>query len=738
MSTTTSNKRKLVVPMTSTTGHAQNQKKKRGKVKLKGYLTYTVKQGLKNTLKLPLLAPFIHDLVESVSLWKFHVFNLLHLDVQRCLDQNLPVRIDQTFVDQAFAIITHKENDEKLDRQLKYTYDIFYKNVFQEVPVPLERTGAAVFACLWARREFLTAAKNNISVHFYTRHSKWIRLMLIQYLWKQIVDQNPDQTIKDLKLPKLGKMVYSIYKVSVALDDPTIEDILPESKENDLKLYCLNFIQFARGIIKKGELDDDKSRFPITEAILQQRWCEYLPWMRQIITDFQKWQMDIKSLFEEKKIDQKTRNKLLKGFKLFSIIPQAKIGLTHVTIDNRVLFSWLKQLKIPGLPKSETQFVAEEGKWWNIAFKGHEEKKRLPSYMIKTDGVAVSVIYLKKDPNYDPNAPKVKKPRPKKKRKKSKKNDVQEDKYEEIKFTRPPDLSEDVRIIIIGLDPGKRDIFATSSGEGGRKERLRSRMSGTEYRISSGEVDRRKKANKLYATLKSIIGSDYKVLTHKVATAGELLNNHFPSIAQDFGTVWQFRAKKRERRSKFDAYIRSNAAIDRACERILRSTNIAGENNEAKVVVAFGQARFHGTKGCPTAPTKRLYHRLSTVHKRRCWVLDTDEYGTSKMCPRCEEKLFDVTGAPGDMATKKQHPRGEEGELEANKLDGKIIYPLKACLKCFTVCDRDVDIGAYNIYRTCQSLLRTGHRPHYMRRRPGGIGDLDTIDRFIRYDNINE
>ena len=671
-------------------------KKHRGKQKLPGFNTYSIKQGLSNILKLNQLLPMIEDLVHSVSLWSYHTYNLLHIHAQRLLDLYQPVNIHQTLVNQAFALVTSKSNDSKIDLELKTTHDTMYKNLLPDVKVPLERSGAAVFACLSETRDFMTAAKNNISVHFYKRHSKWIRLMLIQYYWH-----------RNKNVPKkLGKQVYSLYKVSIAKDDPSMDDILPESDDEKLQDYCFHFIEESRTIIN---LNHNTSRFPITNAVLQKRWSEYLPWMRRIITDFKDWQTIIKAEFEAKLIDTKQRNRMLKGFKLFAIMPQARIGLRHIMIDNRVLYTWMKKIGVDSLPKTETKFIEEQKKWWNIAFKSHDGK-RMANHTIKTDGVAASIIYLRKDPNYDPTKAKVK---PKvKSRKKSK--FVEE--FTEVKFVKPVGLPADVPII--GLDPGKRDIFATSSGEGMKRDRIRSRMSGTEYRISSGEVSRRKKAAVWNKELKKII-PNYNVVTHKVASTLELITGHFQSIATDFRTVWEFRCRKRQRRMKFDEYIRSNKAIDRACQRIIKATK-----TKQKVVIAFGQARFHGTKGCPTAPTKRLHHRLSLVHKERCWVIDTDEYGTSKLCPRCGDKLFNVNGERGDIQWKINANGKEKKEMY-----GEVIYSLKACQKCFIVCDRDIDIGAYNIYNACKSMLSTGERPKYLRHREGGIGDLETVHR---------
>ena len=693
-----------LVPTTPTTPTKSTKKGRRNKNKdhLKGWTEFSVKQGLNAILRLPALRPHIINLVQSVSLWTYHVYNLLNLHTHRLLDNNLTLEITASFVDHAFTLITNTDKG-NVNRELKITYDTMYKNLFPEIKVPLERTQEANFACHSERELFMTMAKNNIVVHYYTRHCKWFKLKLIQYF-----------SHNNMEIPKkLGKIVHPLYKLSVQEDVEMkqLEQIIPDLL---LRNYCELVINESRMWISRG--DTDNSRFPVTSMALKAKWCEYLPWMRKINQDFSSWQTQVKQLFDLRRIDERCRNKLLRGFRLFSIIPKAKMGLRHIAIDNNVLRPLLVNIGVKNLP-SRPDWCKDNAheKWWDMAFYGHKKKPfKIPGYYIRTDGIAASIMYYRPDPN-----PKKKKTKPKNstKSKKRKKNQDVDELEEEIKFVKPPDIPDNAKII--GLDPGKRDIFATSSGEGLKRERKRSRMSGNEYRQSSGEMKRRHKASIWMDKLRSTLPSEFKELSHKVSSSRELVENHFESIRNEFSTLWNYYSARRHRRLKFDAYIRSMSAIDMACRRILDS--VKGED---KVVVAFGQARFHGTKGCPTAPTKRLYHRLSKIYKNRCWVVDIDEYGTSKMCPQCGDKLYNVVGEKEDTIPRMTR----EGKLERVSITNEIIYSLKACKKCLIVCDRDVDIGAYNIWKACRMEMTEGGRP--IQRREGGIGDLETVSRL--------
>ena len=107
-------------------------------------------------------------------------------------------------------------------------------------------------------------------------------------------------------------------------------------------------------------------------------------------------------------------------------------------------------------------------------------------------------------------------------------------------------------------------------------------------------------------------------MTHKVSNLKDLIK-YYRELGKTFQTTWDFRSKPRQRRLKFDAFVKTEEAIDLACKRIL-----APFKGQPKPVVAFGQARFHGVKGCPTAPTKRLYFNLKYKRKEECIVADVD------------------------------------------------------------------------------------------------------------------
>lgn len=159
-----------------------------------------------------------------------------------------------------------------------------------------------------------------------------------------------------------------------------------------------------------------------------------------------------------------------------------------------------------------------------------------------------------------------------------------------------------------------------------------------------------------------------------MSTSAEF-GRYFAADGSTFAVRWAFRKKKRERRLKLDAYIRGIRALDMAAHRIL-GTHTREINPNAKVVIAFGSARFNGTKGSPSAPTKRLHQRLSTLHRQSCIVADVDEFRTSKMCPKSGSKVCNVREAKAE--TKAEMKQGVVSSL---------ICSLKAakCVRLFSI-----------------------------------------------------
>ena len=821
------------------------------------YEHYCIKQTLHSVLKLKKMKPVIEDMAQSVAVWRPDAYRLLALYMNRCLDAGRHVELGDKQTRGAFQLVTGKQSNFP---QLNEAYRI-YKKIFPPLPTPLERSGAVNQAVSYEITQFLTSAKTSMATHYQTRQTRWVKLQLYRY-WlqedskegfpkasdiytyvKEITKASYlENDVEELKLTDnhtfndycvnvanqmrtyLREWEITAYKIaestvkSDAIKDAVqaeltmTEDEKKKSKRNkhdrDKRAKKKEETQKKN---QKSETKEEKkqetkeksakkiktrkSLFPAYKSTISAEWTRYLPWMRVILKDISKWHTEVALHFSN---DIKKQHKMLRGFKLFALCPRARVGISHITIDNRALHGMLKMIEYPGVPEKEEDFMLEKERWWDVTFKRPPSPKesddskrsphvntlkgRHPLCIAKTDGVSYSRCF---------HRPGILAPKKEYEQKKLPSAEA------EIKFLRPPStvIGTQKAAVIIGLDPGKCDIFSTSAGHGLRvKDRECTRMSNAEYRTLSGATKRNKCALKLQyriaeetrimysehvAKLEAMQSRDPPtkfsnngrkkkkkkesrkkrkktkrtrpgwriqhrwqslprkdkdekkrqceekeentkkkkhliVFTHKVTSADDLIKRHFFSTAYNYQLVWNLAKRKTDRRSRLEAYIRSNWAIDVACKRILDPwTNRMHELNKNKmsdtkqrIVIAFGQARFNGTKGCPSAPTKRLYTRLKNVHKDKCVMVDTNEFRTSQICNACGTQLTEVLD--------------EESQL---------IYSLKACPTCFTVYDRDAN-AARNIAGICERMLfADGVLPPPLRRGQPALQELDGVPR---------
>ena len=750
---------------------------------------FSRKQGLAKILKLPALLPLIQQLAEKVSFWRYHAFNIAHLHIHRLIDYDLPLHFGQTDVDHTIHLVANsRSKNVELTKSYNIYKSLFPSLMVIPEDTKTERTGAAVYACHQAREQFLTMVSNNVFTNFYTRHTKWLEMRITGFHIKNNIDMPDRRTIKRFAY-WLYKSTTSdmVNETTLSKQGPKKESNTESKRESSLtsskskhwlndmdayldtqpksKLYRtfvnaitkevtnvldriitipVKKVKSSKTVSKKTstsspktseskEVKTTKSKIvvvdqrtvPVNDSKLANNWLHYLPWLAKINRDFEKWHTFIQQKQEAGELTSREAGKLLHGTKLSSIIPRADIGIAHVVIDNRVLFSLLKQLGVEGLPKTETEFVAYKHRWWSHAFKKHElgNPRKEPKCYIKTDGVAASIVYLR--PKRLTSEPAVIISQP------TDPNEITAVMFKKIRL--PAGTPS------IGLDPGSNQIFYTHSGQGDPEERIMSHMSNKEYRHLSGANKRFRSAhvwnNQLNVLLgkpvvlfttnkmrkerrvKEVVGESKEskkidvldtsdvdnylmdenkeekvekeksvAMTHKVSNMNDLIK-YYKEIGKTFQTVWDFRAKIRQRRLKFDAFIKTEEAIDLACKRIL-----APFKGRQKPVVAFGQARFNGVKGCPTAPTKRLYFNLKHKWKEECIVADVDEYYTSQKCHVCGAQLYDVKDE-----------------------DGSKIYSLKACQECSTIHNRDRN-AASNIEQAFLELNTTGKRPQHLRR----------------------
>ena len=276
-----------------------------------------------------------------------------------------------------------------------------------------------------------------------------------------------------------------------------------------------------------------------------------------------------------------------KGVRVFSLLPNK----SSFTMDNIQICSTALNDIISYLTKEQNckDFDEKKREYWLKLFniEKYETEHKKFHYTIFTDGKC-GVITMDK-----PKAKEVKT------------KEIKNIDYEQY----------------VGIDPGVRALF-TSCNE--NNEILQ--CSTKEYRHKSKMIYACKKREtwykewEHYALWKSIP-------SFKVSNTKNMLG-YFEYVLPNIDTFFQFHCYKNFRGLNFTSYCRGKATLEKICRNITK---------DKKTLIGFGDySQQHGlVKNHPTTPILKLKKEL----KRFCDVVDIDEWGTSKTCHKCFERI---------------------------------------------------------------------------------------------------
>jgi hypothetical protein len=173
----------------------------------------------------------------------------------------------------------------------------------------------------------------------------------------------------------------------------------------------------------------------------------------------------------------------------------------------------------------------------------------------------------------------------------------------------------------VGLDPGIRALY-TSCNE--KNEILQ--CSTREYRHKSKMIYGCKKREVWYKGWDNYENWK-KIPTFKTSNTKNMIE-YFEHVLPNLNKYFQFHCKKNFRGLNFTSYCRSKASLHEICKKIA---------NNKKTLVGFGDySQQHGlVKKHPPAPILKLKNTL----RRYCDVVEIDEWGTSKTCNKCFQRI---------------------------------------------------------------------------------------------------
>jgi hypothetical protein len=153
------------------------------------------------------------------------------------------------------------------------------------------------------------------------------------------------------------------------------------------------------------------------------------------------------------------------------------------------------------------------------------------------------------------------------------------------------------------------------------------------------------------------------------------------------------------RRSRWYGYQCKQAATENIIAEVADARNHRAQKD---VLVAYGNASLNNMRGCKPVVQKALHRRL----RKRCMLLDVDEFRTSKLCCCCLESMEGKT-----VYCQK--------EQKTKRLYGVRRCENSACHRTFW--DRDVN-GAINILMKGLRLLREEEDPQPFSRTFNPVG----------------
>ena len=298
--------------------------------------------------------------------------------------------------------------------------------------------------------------------------------------------------------------------------------------------------------------------------------------------------------FEQQHAESHADNRApVKQTRLFSLLPNKQgFECSHIKLCNNGLYGLLERADLGlNLPPDGPQWRAMAPEFWRRLFciDKFETANRKFANEILTDGHSVSIVMRK--PKTEP-------------------------------VTGSRSLNLDDHPTILGLDPGRKDLYTTCDLHGNHKHySTRHFREAATYNASqrtiAGWMERNELAKKVNAGLPTTKSSHV-----------ELLKRHASFVLPVLDQMLEWHMTKPFRKLKLRRYIASKRILREMCQEL---TAKAGR----ETLVGFGDWSNTDSAGIikksPAGPVKKLEAEL----RKHCKVVSVDEFRTSKLHSAC-------------------------------------------------------------------------------------------------------
>lgn len=484
----------------------------------------------------------------------------------------------------------------------------------------------------YEEKDIIKNIKTNIAEHFMSHLRFFIK---IRYKFDNKFDKikNNKNLSKNEKIDKCSK-IHTKWD-NIVSDIINVKDDIYLSKKKyhkDIDLYKLMFIPF-KNCYDKGSIPYD----------VKSNTFDYLFQMININKELEK----INDKIIEKHTDQETKPKI---YKLFNPLPlRTSIVPKYITLDTVCLIDLFITKNSKTYRDKPSQYKDEI---WKKLFRTYcktfKRKGYTFNHMIKTDGIACSVILIKVDENGSP----IKVPL------NYENNDNKESKMEyidDVKITKRMKSKE-----FIVCDPGKNDIgnYMKEDEDG----------SLIYYKYTQRQRNHHTKKRK-YILIKEKL-SDKKINGKTVKEIESELINHNSKTCNynQFKNYIQIKIKVNRilydhykqiiyRKLKWNTFINKNRNEDIMLNKFKEKMGSPEDN-----IIIFGNWSDNGMKGKEPSISKRN-RRLFINRGYECYLID--EHNTSRICSHCHKGTMNL------------------------KIAEKAIWKLLRCTSCKTIHNRD-------------------------------------------------
>jgi hypothetical protein len=695
----------------------------------------TNKDNIMNVINYPAHVNIINDIVVNVNKIVIHTYQFLKLYLIYLYDnkKEFPV-INEDFIGYIFMVLTIRKcgsggyTDITMPKQLKELTK-FYKEQYKPLTINDEVIyyDKLNYILAYEAIDILKNINVNISEHFLQHLNKFVNIILkVKETKDQITKENKDLKIRKEKHKEFNQEINKVKKDLTSFNELTSDTkyhkwILEQRK----LIYC-----------NKNKFEEDNIVYD-----LKSHSQDYIKSMFYICSELEK-------VYNENKNCDDVKNK--KQIRLFNVIPlRNNIISKNITIDSCGLINNFldKSLKTNDNINKEKDKIKYSEKCKNRDIKGNinnidnynykqhnyqdllwksffrtnkrvfKKNKYQFNHMIKTDGVSVSILFVRVDDKGIPI-----------KKQKSKKYKEQID----CEYIEKAELTEiQKKIKVVCIDPNMTDLlYCGSKDENGNLEtfrytqnqrRLETRTK--KYMKITEKVNNKTKINN--QTIKQI-ESTLNVLNSKTINLDEF-KKYIKEKNKLNNILYEHYQQEYFRKFKLNRYINTQKS---EAKMINNFKNKFGKPD--KVIIVFGDhdKGSHNMKGIEPVICKK-FRRIFKNAGYKVYLIN--EFNTSKLCNCChkvlDKFLVRTSNKPKDIKENKKtlvngllkHTvSNPEGEL--NQLLCKIIH------------NRDKN-AVQNMLNIVGCIMKTGKRPEPFTRKEEMLINSSPCKTLIKLNN---